>query len=80
MRRIGKKHTADGEKPEIGFPQIVEYLWEQYDGGFSIGTFEDYEPWIRFKENVAESIDSFRELVKEMGDQIMFTADEQEVI
>ena len=80
LRRMGKRRTADGERLEVGFPQIADYLWEQYESGFSIGSFDEYQPWVRFCENVEESIRSFRDLVKEMGDQELFASDEDEVI
>ncbi len=73
-RRIGNKHTADGEKLEIGFPQIVEYLWEQYDTGYVTGVFDDYEPWANFRKHVKDSYENFKNLVKDFGEQELFVS------
>lgn len=71
-RRISDCHTADGEKLEIGFPQIVEYLWERYDTGYVTGSFDDYEPWVSFKKHVNESYENFKNLVKDFGDDDLY--------
>ena len=73
-RRIGNKHTADGEKLEIGVPQIVEYLWEQYDTGYVTGVFDDYEPWANFRKHVKDSYENFKNLVKDFGEQELFVS------
>ncbi|MDE6397907.1 MAG: DEAD/DEAH box helicase family protein [Clostridiales bacterium] len=80
LSRLGRSRTADGETVEVGFPQVAEYLWEQYENGFTIGAFEDFAPWKAFVASVRESISSFRDLVREMGEQEMFIGDEEELI
>lgn len=73
LRRVGKTHRAGDEPTEVGFSQIVEYLWEQYQSGYGTGTFDDFAPWAEFRRNVRESIESFRALVGEFGDQELYT-------
>lgn len=80
LRRLGASRNAYGETAEVGFAPLAEYLWEQYQAGYAIGSFEEYAPWAAFCEHVRESIRSFKELVKEMGEQEMFAADEQELL
>ena len=71
LSRIEKGHTADGEKMEIGFPQIAEYLWEKcMENPFM--TFDGYAPWLDFKKSVRKSIESFYLLVREFGEQEIF--------
>ena len=73
---MGGKYSADGESLEIGFPQIVEYLWEKFDSSYAGGSFERYEPWVNFRRNVRESIEAFYDLVREFGEQELYTAED----
>lgn len=66
--RVNGKHTKDGEQLEIGFPQIVEYLWERYEERPN-GQFDrEGGEWQEFIECVKDSIQSFKKLVEELGD------------
>lgn len=77
VSRVGGEYTSDGEKVEIGFVQIVEYLWEKFDSGYFIGSFDKYEPWVNFRRNVRDSIESFYALVSEFGEQQLYVDDDE---
>lgn len=80
LRNLGKKRTQDGERTEVGFSQLAEYLYNEYENSFSVGSFETYAPWAELKQAVVDSMQAFRGLVRELGEQEMFTQGEEEII
>ncbi|MDR0426411.1 MAG: hypothetical protein LBH24_04475 [Clostridiales bacterium] len=67
--RLARETTEDGERAEIGFPQLVRYLYDRYQTGYISGGFEQFPLWRSLVGHVNKSIRAFKDLVEGFGEQ-----------